>query len=52
MWLIVLILASSCFLVMRCMVLVFLVFGFGFVLDEFRQRIPLGAARHGEEFDF
>ena len=36
---------------MRCM-LVFLVFCFGCVLDEFRQRIPSWAARHGEEFNF
>jgi hypothetical protein len=30
----------------------FLVLVFGFVLEEFRQRIPLGAARHGDKFDF
>lgn len=32
--------------------LVFLVFGFGFVREEFGQCIPSWAARHGEEFDF
>lgn len=43
--------AISCFFVMRFIFLVFLVLVFGFVLEEFRQRIPFRAARHGEEFN-